>query len=272
MTARTPYSRQDASAARQSEIDNPRLVNLRLTTVRRSDAPVDLKELIRAVQDSTPSCTELERLDVAVKYGELLKGVGDDLVGHFVDQARMAGASWSEVGQRLGVTRQAAHQRHFHRTSRLFGNRSRPSGKGPFERFTPEAKDVIVAAQEEARSLRHNYVGVEHLLLGLSADGVVGALVRTAGASRGAILEQIRRIVGEGEGTPGGTIPFTPRSKRALEVAARAAGRSGQPVRPTHILLGMLDLREGVGAQVLDTLVARDDLRRAAKEALPDGD
>jgi Clp amino terminal domain, pathogenicity island component len=119
--------------------------------------------------------------------------------------------------------------------------------------------------------LRHNYVGVEHLLLGLSADGVAGPLVSAAGASRDAILEQIRRIVGEGEGTPGGTIPFTPRSKRALEVAARAAGRSGQHVRPTHILLGILDLREGVGAEVLDTLVARDDLRRAAKEALPEG-
>jgi hypothetical protein len=100
----------------------------------------------------------------------------------------------------------------------------------------------------------------------LSADGFVGPLVRAAGASRDAILEQVRTIVGDGKGTPGGTIPFTARSKRALEVGARAAGRSGQPVRPTHILLGILDLREGVGAEVLDRLdVARGDLRGAAK-------
>jgi Clp amino terminal domain, pathogenicity island component len=252
------------------QIDKSVFVNLGLTTVGRGEAPVDLKDLIRAVQDKTRSCSELERLDVAVQYGELLRGMGDDLVGHFVDQARTAGASWSQVGERLGVTRQAAHQRHVHRTSRLFGHRSRSPGQGPFQRFTQEAKDVIVAAQEEARSFRHNYVGVEHLLLGLSADGVVGPLVDAAGASREAILEQIRRIVGDGKETPDGTIPFTPRSKRALELGVRAAGRSSQPIRPAHILLGILDLREGVGAEILDRLdVARNDLRRAAKAALP---
>jgi hypothetical protein len=249
------------------------LVNLELTTVRKGEAPVDLKDLIRAVQDKTRSCTELERLDVAVKYGELLKGIGDDLVGHFVEEARKAGASWAQVGERLGVTKQAAHQRHVHRTPRLFGRRSRSSGQGPVERFTQEARDVIVVAQKEARSLRHNYIGVEHLLLALSADGVIGPLLRAAGAPSDAILDQIRRIVGDGKGTPGGTIPFTPRSKRALELAARDADRSGQPVGPGHILLGILDLREGVGIEVLDSLsVSRDDLRRGAKAVMQGGD
>lgn len=234
--------------------------------MRKTDAPVDLNDLIRAVQDKTRSCTELERLDVAVKYGELLKGIGDDLVGHFVEQARKGGASWTQVGERLGVTKQAAHQRHVHRTPRLFGRRTRSSGQGPFERFAQEAKDVIVTAQEEARSLRHNYVGVEHLLLGLCADDIVGPLLRATGAPRDAILEQIRSIVGEGTATSAGLIPFTPRVKRALELAAGAAGRSGQPVEPAHILLGALDLREGVGAQILDKLrVSREDLRRKAK-------
>lgn len=239
--------------------------------MRKGDPPIDLNDLIRAVQDKTRSCTDLERLDVAVKYGELLKEVGDDLVGHFVEQARKAGASWAQVGERLGVTKQAAQQRHVHRTPRFFGRRSRFSGQGPFERFTQEAKNVVVTAQEEARSLRHNYVGVEHLLLALSADGIVGPLLRPAGASRDAILEQVRRIVGEGRGTPASIIPFTPRAKRALELAARAAGRSGQPVRPAHILIGLLDLRQGVGAEVLDTLnVSRDDLRLGAKAVEPE--
>jgi hypothetical protein len=237
-----------------------------LTTVRRGDPPIELNDLIRAVQDKTRTCTDLERLDMAVKYGELLKQVGEDLVGHFVEQARKAGASWAQVGERLGVTKQAAQQRHVQRVPRFFGRRSRFTGQGPFERFTQEAKDVVVTAQEEALSLRHNYLGVEHLLLALSADGIIGPLLRAGGASRDAILEQIRRIVGEGSGTPGSPTPFTPNAKRALELAARAAGGSGQPVRPAHILLGLLDLRQGVGAEVLDTLsVSRDDLRLGAR-------
>lgn len=232
----------------------------------KGDAPVDLNELIRAVENKTRSCTELERLDVAVKNGELLKAIGDNLVGHFVGQARKAGASWAQVGERLGVTKQAAHQRHVHGKPRRFGRRSRPSRKGPFGRFTQEAKDVVVTAREEARSLRHNYVGVEHLLLGLSADDNVGPLLRAAGAPREAVLEKIARIIGRETASPAGTIPFSPRLKRALDLAGRAAGPSGEPVEPAHILLGALDLREGVGAQILDELrVSRESLRRKAR-------
>ena len=237
--------------------------------MRKGDAPVDLSDLIRAVRDATRSCTELERIDVAVKHGELLKGLADDLVGHFVEHARNAGASWAQVGERLGVTKQAAHHRHVDRTTRRLSRRPRSSAGEPFERFTQEARDVIVVAQEEARSLRHNYVGVEHLLLGLSADDVAGPLLHAAGASGDAIREQVRTIVGEGNEPSGDTIAFTPRSKRALELAARAAGRAGEPVRPGHILLGILDLRQGVGVEVLETLgVSKDDLRRGAQAAV----
>jgi ATP-dependent Clp protease ATP-binding subunit ClpC len=174
----------------------------------------------------------------------------------------------------LGVTKQAAHQRHFsRRLSFHFGRQFKSEGRGPFERFTQEAREVIVTAQQEARSLLHNYLGVEHLLLGLSADRVVGPLLGAAGASRDAILDQVRQIVGEGRDTPAGTIPFTPRAKRGLEVAARAAGRSGEQIEPAHILLGVLDLREGVGAQILDVLeVSRDDLRRKANAVPPSQD
>jgi uncharacterized protein YjiS (DUF1127 family) len=244
-----------------------------LTAVSNRDAPVDLDDLIRAVREKTRSCTELERLDVAVKYGELLKDIGDDLVGHFVERARKAGASWAQVGERLGVTKQAAHQRHVHRTPRLFDRRSRTSDQGPFERFTQEASDVVVTSQEEARSLWHNYVGVEHLLLALSENGIVGPLLRAAGAPRDAILEQVRSIVGEGGEAPAGLIQFTPRAKRALELAARAASRAGRRVRPADILIGVLDIRQGVGASVLDALgVSRDELRRGARAGQPGDD
>ena len=76
--------------------------------------------------------------------------------------------------------------------------------------------------------------------------------------------------MGEGRDAPAGTIPFTPRAKRALEAAARAAGRSGEQIEPAHILLGVLELREGAGAQILDVLeVSRDDLRRKAQAVPP---
>ena len=240
----------------------------------KSDPPVNLKDLIKRVRDQTRSCTELERLAIAVEYGELLKGMGDDLVGHFVEQARGAGASWAQVGEQLGVTKQAAHQRHFsRRLSFQFGRQFKSEGRGPFERFTQEAREVVVTAQEEARSLLHNYLGVEHLLLGLSEDRAVGPLLSAAGASREAILDQVKQIVGVGRDSPAGPIPFTPRAKRALEVSARAAGRSGEQIEPAHILLGVLDLREGVGAQILDVLeVSRDDLRRKAKAVSPSQD
>jgi ATP-dependent Clp protease ATP-binding subunit ClpC len=124
---------------------------------------------------------------------------------------------------------------------------------------------VIVSAQSEARNLRHAYLGAEHLLLALSTDTTVGPLLTDAGASTGAILDQVRKIVGEGDEVSGGTIPFTPRSKRALELAARTAVRSGRSIEPAHILLGVLDLTDGVGAQILDALdVSREDLRQQA--------
>src|SRR5213593_1546940 len=123
--------------------------------MRKGEGPVELKDLIRAVQDQTLTCTELERLDVAVKHGERLKSLGDDLIGHFVEEARKAGASWSQVGERLGVSKQAAHQRHIQRGPKLFGRR-RPSSREPFfVRFSQEARDVVVQAQDEARSLKH---------------------------------------------------------------------------------------------------------------------
>lgn len=236
-----------------------------LDAVAKDPAPPDLNDLIRHVEAMTAPCTDLERLDVAVEYGDRLKGMADDLVGHYVQRARETGATWAQVGERLGVTKQAAHQRHFGRLTLSLGRESRKERRDPFERFSAEAKAVIVAAQEEARGLRHNYLGVEHLLLALSMDRTVGPLLSAAGAGRDAMLARVRREVGEGTDPTSGAIPFTPRSKRSLELAAREAGRTGR-IMPVHILLGALEMREGVGAAVLDALgVSRADLRRAGQ-------
>jgi hypothetical protein len=236
--------------------------------MRKGEGPVDLKDLIRAVQDKTMACTELERIDVAVKYGELLKTLGDDLIGHFVEEARRSGASWSQIGERLGVSKQAAHQRHLQRGPRLFGKRRRPSGASFFVRFTEEARDVVARAQDEARSLNHNYVGNEHLLLALTTKGgVAERLLRDAGVTEARVRERTKIWVGEGRETPSGRIPFTPRSKLALQLARKAAG-SGL-IETGHILFGILQVPDGMGVEILDALgVARDDLRRRTEASL----
>jgi hypothetical protein len=239
--------------------------------MRKGEGPVDLKDLIRAVQDKTLVCTDLERIDVAVKYGELLKSLGDDLIGHFVDEARNAGASWSQIGERLGVSKQAAHQRHIQRGPKLFGRRRRPSGEPFFVRFSDEARDVVARSQDEARSLKHNYLGVEHLLLALSATtgSDTQRLLRDVGVTPARVRAQVQGSVGEGRETPSGRIPFTPRSKQALQLARNAAG-SGM-IETGHILLGILGVPHGVGVEILDALgVPRDELRRRTEASMGD--
>jgi hypothetical protein len=237
--------------------------------MRKGEGPVDLKELILAVQDKTMSCTQLERIDVAVKYGEILKSLGDDLIGHFVEEARKAGASWSQIGERLGVSKQAAHQRHIQRGPKLFGRRRRSSGEPFFVRFSQEARDVVALAQDEARGLKHNYLGVEHLLLALATKAGAGAekLLREAGVTSAGVRAQVELMVGEGRETPSGRIPFTPRSKRALQLARGAAG-SGQ-IETTHILFGILEVPDGMGVKILHALdVPIDELRRRTGASL----
>jgi ATP-dependent Clp protease ATP-binding subunit ClpC len=123
-----------------------------------------------------------------------------------------------------------------------------------FERFTDRARRVVVLAQEEARDLNHNYIGTEHLLLGISREGEgVGArALASLGVSLVAIREQIVEIIGLGGTQPSGHIPFTPRAKKILELALREALQLGHDYIGTeHLLLGILREGEGVAAQVL---------------------
>jgi ATP-dependent Clp protease ATP-binding subunit ClpA len=131
-----------------------------------------------------------------------------------------------------------------------------------FERFTDQARQVVVLAQEEARALGHGYIGTEHILLGLLSEGegiaaqALAALDITLAAAR----EQAVEIIGEGTGQPAGHIPFTPRTKKVLELSLREAQRLGDGYIGTeHILLGLAREGEGVGAQVLDRLGASTD-------------
>ena len=129
-----------------------------------------------------------------------------------------------------------------------------------FERFTDRARRVVVLAQEEARLLDHNYIGTEHLLLGLLHEGAgvaAEALDRVEGVSLERVRLEVEQIVGRGDSVPGGHIPFTPRSKKVLELSLREALKLDHNYIGTeHILLGLLREGQGVAAQVLAKLGA----------------
>jgi hypothetical protein len=132
-----------------------------------------------------------------------------------------------------------------------------------FERFTDRARRVIVLAQEEARMLNHNYIGTEHILLGLvrEGEGVAAEALESLGISLDAVRQQVEEIIGQGQHAPSGHIPFTPRAKKVLELSLREALQLGHNYIGTeHILLGLIREGDGVAAQVLVKLGA--DLNR----------
>jgi ATP-dependent Clp protease ATP-binding subunit ClpC len=135
-----------------------------------------------------------------------------------------------------------------------------------FERFTDRARGVVVQAQEEARLLRHNYIGTEHFLLSLvgEGEGVAGHALRSLGVSRDGAREQVRAIIGEGLAAPIGRIPFTPRAKKVLELSlAEANGLGHNYVGTEHILLGVVREGEGVAVEVLARLGVDKEQARA---------
>jgi ATP-dependent Clp protease ATP-binding subunit ClpA len=138
-----------------------------------------------------------------------------------------------------------------------------------FERFTDRAKRVVVLAQEEARLLNHNYIGTEHLLLGLihEGEGVAATSLESLGFSLEAVRAQVEEIIGQGQSAPVGHIPFTPRVKKVLELSLREALQLGHNYIGTeHILLGLVREGEGVAAQVLVKLGA--DLARVRQQVV----
>jgi ATP-dependent Clp protease ATP-binding subunit ClpC len=138
-----------------------------------------------------------------------------------------------------------------------------------FERFTDRARRVVVLAQEEARMLNHNYIGTEHILLGLlhEGEGVAARALESLGISREAVRQQVEEIIGQGQQAPAGHIPFTPRAKRVLELSLRESLQLGhQYIGTEHILLGLIREGEGVAAQVLVRLGA--DLNRVRQQVI----
>src|SRR5438309_10558797 len=138
-----------------------------------------------------------------------------------------------------------------------------------FERFTDRARRVVVLAQEEARMLNHNYIGTEHILLGLihEGEGVAAKALESLNISLEAVRSQVEELIGHGQAAPTGHIPVTPRAKKVLELSLREALQLGHNyIGTAHTLLGLIREGEGVAAQVLQKLGA--DLNRVRQTVI----
>jgi hypothetical protein len=218
-----------------------------------TEPPARLDDLIEYVKSQHPDGNPLQHLSDAVLTSERLGELADHLIGHFVDQARKAGASWTEIGQSMGVSKQAAQKRFVPKTSELIGE----FDAGTFGRFTLRARAVTVAAQTEARKASHDYIGTEHILLGLltQPEGLGAKAITALGVPLDAVREAVVAAYGPAVDDVPEHIPFTPDSKKVLELTLRDALRLGHNYIGTeHILLGVLSKEDGLGARVLTDL------------------
>jgi hypothetical protein len=208
--------------------------------------PIRLDDMINLVAHLHPDGDPLARLAEAVQQADRLGELSDHLVGHFVDQARRAGATWTDIGRSMGVSKQAAQKR--------FVPRDEPMDWGPFSRFTDRAREAVVKARDEAKAAGHGYIGTEHELLGLI--DVPAGLAAKALLAQGITEEQIRAAVRVAapstDAEVGDQIPFTPRARKVFELAVREALRLEHNfVGTEHVLLGLIAEVDGVGAKIL---------------------
>lgn len=203
---------------------------------------VRLDDLIRAI--TAIHQDPLEQLSDAVLAGDHLGEVADHLIGHFVDQARRSGASWTEIGRSMGVSKQAAQKR--------FVPRADPGTDmaGDFERFTPRARAVVVAAQESARAAGNDRITPEHLLLGVLSEtrGLAVLLMTGLGTDTAALGEAATAALPAPADTVPALIPFDSDAKKTLELTFRHALRLGHNYIGTeHVLLALLETEDGNG-------------------------
>lgn len=199
------------------------------------------------VEGETPREHPMQHLVDSVQLAEHLTSLADELVGHYVDQARDEGASWAEIGNALGVTKQAVQKRFVSR--RVPGD-----SKALFTRFDDEARAIVVDSMTLAREGGHAQVTTGHIVLALIADDT--NRVACALKSGGVPIDRVRTAIIEGLG-PGQDdlpdhLPWGPDSKKALELSLREAfRRQAEMIRPEHILLGVLRDKTSLGGKAL---------------------
>ncbi|MEV5019014.1 Clp protease N-terminal domain-containing protein [Streptomyces sp. NPDC053780] len=223
---------------------------------------VRLDELITAIKKVHPE--PLEQLQDAVIAGEHLGEVADHLIGHFVDQARRSGASWTDIGKSMGVTRQAAQKRFVPKESADLD-----ASQG-FSRYTPRAQNAVMAAHNEAVAAGATEGLPEHLILGVltERDGLAAKAITAQGVALDAI-----RAAATGKLPPAADevpelVPYGPAAKKVLELTFREALRLGHNYIGTeHILLALLEHENGEG--VLSGLgIGKESTERYVTEAL----
>ncbi|MFI8346848.1 Clp protease N-terminal domain-containing protein [Streptomyces sp. NPDC085596] len=216
-----------------------------------SPLDINLADLIARLDEELPDAGDLAHISEARLRAQTLSDLGDQLIDHYVSKAKRSGASWTEIGDAIGVSKQAAQQRH---------------APGPFERFTELNRHGIVLAQEAARTHKHESIGTEHLLLGLLGEPqglAYEVLVAKAGSE-----QRVRDAVAEALPPAGpkalrGHIAFTEESKAAIEQARNAAAELGHDrVGTEHTLLGLIRVDGSPAAQILRDLgFTPDELR-----------
>ncbi|HZM81663.1 MAG TPA: Clp protease N-terminal domain-containing protein [Candidatus Limnocylindrales bacterium] len=223
-----------------------------------------LDELITRVKSRTPDGTALDHLSEAVAVSNELGELADHLVGHFVDQARRSGASWTMIGQSMGVTKQAAQKRFV-------------AGESSLERFTDRARVVLLRAQSEARDRGEKEVTSVHLVLGLCAEwqGIAGRAIEATGVSKDALADAAAAALPPLGPPYAMHVAFSPGMKKVHELVVKESLRLGHNyVGTEHILLGLLEASDEPGTRILTglgvskpaveewTLRALEDLKR----------
>ena len=208
-----------------------------------------LQQLIETVERDAPSADLLDLLATASSTVAQLEEVGDSVLGHFVDRCRRHGHSWTEISTALGVSKQAAHKRFSFPVPTL-------------ERFTPRARTAVDAATTAARSLGHNFVGTEHLLLGLFAEpeGLAGQALAEAGLERATVEAKVLDAVPRGNEPLLDNPLYVPQASLALQGALGEALRLGHNYIGTeHILLGLVRDRDTRAASILSELAVSSE-------------
>lgn len=208
--------------------------------------PVRLDDLIDAIKKVHPDA--LDQLSDAVIAADALGDIADHLIGHFVDQARRSGASWTDIGRSMGVSKQAVQKRFVSKP----GDEQTMDAQEGFRRFTDRAKNVVVASMNEARTRGNAEIGPEHLILGLltEPDGLGAKFITASAGSTDSIRDAAASALPEpiADAELPVLIPYDARAKKVLELTFRQALRLGHNyVGTEHILLALLENEDGTG-------------------------
>lgn len=219
---------------------------------------LNLTDLIANVDDDLPEGGALAKVTEAQSRSHTLAALGDQLVNHYVAIARNEGVSWSDIGDAIGVSKQAAQQRH---SPQLFS------------RFTDLARHAVVLAQEAARTHRHDHIDTEHVLIGLLDEprGLAARLLTEQAGSETAVRTALERVLRKkGEKAVRGHIPFTEDCKYALRAAVAISAELGNDFIGTeHLLLGILSVHGGRARAALALVgITLDTMKPLVAEAV----